>query len=76
MQLSAIPVTIDILDENDNTPVFERPSYKAVITENRKVGSSVIQVKAVDSDFGLNGKVSYKIVGGDGKFEINSETGI
>ena len=73
---TAVPVIIGVTDDNDNAPAFENPSYNAMVTENKKVGSSVIQVRAKDPDFGPNGKVSYSLERANGFFAINAETGI
>eukprot|EP00795_Rhopilema_esculentum_P002535 gene2535-730_t len=73
---SAVPVIIDVEDENDNAPAFEKPNYYALITENRKVGSSLIQVVAKDSDSGLNGAIRYSMTDGQGIFAMNPNTGL
>ena len=75
-QSSAVPAIIEVEDENDNAPAFEKPDYYALITENRKVGSSLIQVVAKDSDSGLNGAIRYSMTNGQGIFEINPNTGM
>lgn len=37
-------VTINILDENDNSPVFDPKQYSASVPENASIGASVLQV--------------------------------
>lgn len=37
-------ITIDILDENDNSPVFDPKQYSASVPENASIGASVLQV--------------------------------
>ena len=43
-------VVIEIIDENDNSPVFSQVSYQASVMENIPIGSPVIQVTATDGD--------------------------
>ena len=70
-------VTVQVFDENDNTPEFTNKNYLARISENTKVGSEVATVFAIDDDFEENGRVDYSIIGGDRlhHFVINSTTG-
>ena len=41
---------IRVVDVNDNSPVFEQPSYSADVREDAPLGSSVLRVRATDSD--------------------------
>lgn len=68
---------IEILNENDNIPLTERPLYFATIPEASPAGTNVIQLVADDDDIDPNQKIHYKIVSGDpeGFFFINSSTG-
>ena len=63
---SLVNVTIRILDENDNTPVFKfpsQPSSKATISTSHAVGEVVCTVEATDEDGpGENSKISYSII--------------
>ncbi|XP_062851172.1 protocadherin alpha-8-like [Trichomycterus rosablanca] len=54
-----IQIIVDVLDVNDNSPVFTKDSYSAKIVENAPIGTTVIQVNATDTDDGLNGEVFY-----------------
>jgi len=54
-------VTIVIDDINDNAPVFTQRVYRAVMSENYAVGTSVISVSATDADIGSNGKLMYSL---------------
>lgn len=40
-------ITISILDENDNSPVFDPKHYSASVPENASIGASVLQVSCV-----------------------------
>ncbi|KAL2077329.1 hypothetical protein ACEWY4_026833 [Coilia grayii] len=52
-------ITVDVLDVNDNMPVFTKDVYSANLNENSPVGTTVIQVNATDLDDGPNGEVFY-----------------
>ncbi|KAL2077644.1 hypothetical protein ACEWY4_027148 [Coilia grayii] len=54
-------LTVRVLDENDNPPVFSKTLYKTSFKENNKPGSQVLTVEASDVDLDLSGKVSYSI---------------
>ncbi|XP_062281571.1 protocadherin alpha-3-like [Scomber scombrus] len=75
-----VEIYIDVLDVNDNMPVFTKDTYAAVLQENAPVGTAVIQVNATDLDDGANGEVVYSF-GSDVKskirevFDIDSVTG-
>jgi hypothetical protein len=45
-----IPVVVDIVDLNDNRPVFESNHYEFLIDENSSINTLIGQVKAVDLD--------------------------
>ncbi|XP_033829873.1 protocadherin alpha-3-like [Periophthalmus magnuspinnatus] len=74
-------VVINVLDINDNAPIFSQSLYKATIYENVKIGTSIITFNATDLDEGLNGEVLYSLSrAGRGKqidvFEIDEKTGL
>ncbi|XP_064209160.1 protocadherin alpha-3-like isoform X6 [Anguilla rostrata] len=52
-------VTITVLDNNDNRPVFSQEVYSTTLQENVLVGTVVIQVNATDLDEGTNGDIEY-----------------
>lgn len=54
-------MTIVIVDENDETPMFDRPEYVASVRENNRVGDYVTEVRAVDRDLHGNGEISYSV---------------
>ncbi|XP_077957353.1 protocadherin gamma-A5 isoform X26 [Gasterosteus aculeatus] len=72
-------IVISVLDANDNAPVFNQPTYKALVTENSPVGTVVGSVSASDADQGTNGKITYSITNtfDDVRkvFKIDSENG-
>ncbi|KAM9356594.1 protocadherin alpha-8-like [Symphorus nematophorus] len=52
-------ILVNVLDINDNPPVFTQDVYSVMLDENAPVGTTVIQVNATDLDEGANGKVVY-----------------
>ncbi|KAM9740729.1 protocadherin alpha-8-like [Menidia menidia] len=72
---------INVLDNNDNVPIFSKPLYKTSITENAPFGSSIIEVTATDNDEGQNGEISYSLSSQDqdhvlNLFQINEHSGL
>ncbi|XP_038556229.1 protocadherin alpha-8-like [Micropterus salmoides] len=55
----AIEIIVDVLDVNDNSPVFTNELYSATLKENVPFGTVVIQVNATDFDQGANGEIIY-----------------
>nr|XP_057919074.1 protocadherin alpha-3-like isoform X13 [Doryrhamphus excisus] len=52
-------ILINVLDVNDNAPVFYKDVYSVLLSENAPLGTTVIQVNATDLDEGSNGDVVY-----------------
>uniref|UniRef100_A0A8C5VN13 Protocadherin 11 X-linked n=1 Tax=Microcebus murinus TaxID=30608 RepID=A0A8C5VN13_MICMU len=73
-------VTINVVDVNDNKPVFVVPpsnySYELVLPSTNP-GTVVFKVVAVDNDTGMNAELRYSIVGGNTRdlFIIDQTTG-
>lgn len=40
-------IIVNILDENDNSPVFDPKQYSASVAENASIGAMVLQVKII-----------------------------
>ncbi|XP_065146661.1 protocadherin gamma-C5-like isoform X27 [Paramisgurnus dabryanus] len=55
-------ITVNILDVNDNPPVFSEPVYTVYIKENTAPGSILASVTASDLDTGENAKIVYSIL--------------
>ncbi|CAP33911.2 Protein CBG15736 [Caenorhabditis briggsae] len=53
--------SIEIVDANDNAPVFTRSRYTASVSANVSIGSNIITVQATDADIGENSRISYEI---------------
>ncbi|ROL54390.1 Protocadherin Fat 3 [Anabarilius grahami] len=59
--MSVVDVEVKVLDVNDNKPLFETSSYVAMVMEGMPRGTRVIQVRALDPDWGSNGQVNYSL---------------
>ncbi|XP_057205148.1 protocadherin alpha-13-like isoform X13 [Triplophysa rosa] len=76
----SIEILIDVLDVNDNVPVFTKETYTVTLNENAPVGTTILRVNATDSDKGQNGEVVYALGSNVNNnlrnlFEVNSVTG-
>uniref|UniRef100_A0A8C6VP14 Cadherin 6 n=1 Tax=Nothobranchius furzeri TaxID=105023 RepID=A0A8C6VP14_NOTFU len=70
---------IKIHDINDNEPRFTKDPYMASVPEMSDVGTSVIQVTAIDADdatYGNSARVVYSILEGQPYFSVDPETGL
>uniref|UniRef100_A0A673ZTN7 Protocadherin-16 n=1 Tax=Salmo trutta TaxID=8032 RepID=A0A673ZTN7_SALTR len=70
-------VRVDLLDINDNRPVFYPVSYAVSLSSQSAPGTSVVKVTALDPDTGENGRVTYRTVPGGNSpfFTLNKDTG-
>ncbi|XP_037117184.1 protocadherin gamma-A3-like isoform X11 [Syngnathus acus] len=59
------PVTIEVLDVNDNAPTFENRHLEFEISELAALGSRFVLESAYDADEGVNGLQSYILTPGD-----------
>ncbi|GAB6020348.1 hypothetical protein CHUAL_003060 [Chamberlinius hualienensis] len=69
-------VELTVADVNDNSPIFDKVSYEASVSEDAPVGTSVLVIKASDDDQGLNGRVRYTLGVTDGAFSLDPTSGI
>ncbi|KAI3351199.1 hypothetical protein L3Q82_005754 [Scortum barcoo] len=74
-------LVINVLDINDNIPIFSEKLYKTKIPENTPLGTTVVAVNATDADEGLNSEIVYSLRSKDQDhvldiFEIESQTGV
>ncbi len=58
-QVAIKHIHIEVVDVNDNAPVFNQKSYAAEVRENNPVGAAIVQVNATDKDSGINAEIIY-----------------
>ncbi|XP_067292429.1 cadherin EGF LAG seven-pass G-type receptor 1 [Pseudorasbora parva] len=70
-------VVIQVVDINDNAPMFVSTPFQASVLENVPVGYSVIHIQAIDADSGDNAHLEYKLTDTSPgfPFTINNNTG-
>nr|XP_015208138.1 PREDICTED: cadherin EGF LAG seven-pass G-type receptor 1 isoform X2 [Lepisosteus oculatus] len=70
-------VVVQVVDVNDNAPMFVSTPFQATVLENVPVGHSVIHIQAVDADSGENSRLQYRLTDmpQDFPFAINNSTG-
>lgn len=71
-------VLVQVLDVNDNAPLFTTGHLQESILEDEEVGHTITRVQAFDADDGLNSALIYSIIEApEGlPFVIDKETGI
>ncbi|XP_077387625.1 protocadherin alpha-C2-like isoform X4 [Festucalex cinctus] len=52
-------IIVQVLDTNDNAPLFDKSIYNVKIMENSPIGSLVIDLNATDLDEGSNSDLTY-----------------
>ncbi|KAL1771700.1 cadherin-23 isoform X2 [Sigmodon hispidus] len=70
-----IPVYLEIVDINDNNPIFDQSSYQEAVFEDVTVGTVILRVTATDADSGNFALIEYSLGDGEGKFAIHPNTG-
>ncbi|XP_067443425.1 cadherin EGF LAG seven-pass G-type receptor 2 isoform X2 [Thunnus thynnus] len=70
-------VTVQVLDVNDNAPIFVSTPFQATVLENVPLGYSIIHIQAVDADSGDNSRLEYRLTETTPHFPftINNSTG-
>ncbi|XP_063731799.1 protocadherin alpha-5-like isoform X3 [Eleginops maclovinus] len=74
-------IEINVLDNNDNAPVFSSTLYKVKTLENIPIGTVVFTLNATDADEGTNSEIVYSLRNKDQDhildiFKIDPDTGI
>ncbi|XP_018650582.1 cadherin-related [Schistosoma mansoni] len=58
---ATMTITLQILDENDNEPIFDKPLYKVTFKENSPRNTKIIQMHATDKDIEENAQIYYSL---------------
>jgi len=76
-RISEAHLTLQLIDVNDNAPVFSQDGYSAQLNESVLPFTEVVTVQATDADTGDFGRVSYSLQGeGVNEFMIDETTGV
>ncbi|XP_034398987.1 protocadherin alpha-2-like isoform X4 [Cyclopterus lumpus] len=75
-----LEISINVIDANDNIPIFSKSLHKVRVPENTYIGTVVIKLNATDLDEGMNSKILYSFIkrgniDPSNMFDLNSETG-
>lgn len=74
---TAVNLTINVLDDNDNFPQFSDMEYTVFVPDNTRTDHFVFGAKAHDNDIGKNSQITYYLEGKDAnKFMIVPDTGV
>ncbi|CDQ76454.1 unnamed protein product [Oncorhynchus mykiss] len=73
-------IVVNVIDVNDNSPVFSKPLYKVRVHENAPFGTNILTLTATDLDESVNGEIVYSFLkrgnlDPSNMFAINSDTG-
>ncbi|XP_064636197.1 protocadherin Fat 1-like isoform X4 [Lineus longissimus] len=80
-----VRIVINVVDHNDHAPVFQSEEFKGSIFETAAIGTSVVQLQAIDRDKGKNAEITFSIISAPpwidtsnvgGMFKIDSKSGI
>ncbi|CAH8605984.1 unnamed protein product [Dicrocoelium dendriticum] len=75
---ATLTISLTIVDQNDNRPVFEQSHYEAILEENSEIGTRIIQVHANDADKEMHARPTYRLLQNtlfSPVFAIEPETG-
>ncbi|XP_049837416.1 fat-like cadherin-related tumor suppressor homolog isoform X3 [Schistocerca gregaria] len=75
---SQLEVLVEVLNQNDNTPMTTEPVYYPQMAEGSPPGTPVLRITASDHDRDPSQKLSFRISAGnpDNLFVIDSDTGV
>ncbi|XP_056238327.1 protocadherin alpha-5-like isoform X11 [Seriola aureovittata] len=76
----SLEIHVNVIDANDNAPIFSKSLYKVRVGENAAQGTAVMKLNATDLDEGMNSKILYSLIKRGNIdpsiiFDLNSETG-
>lgn len=75
---SRVELFIQVLDENDNSPIFMAEPSRLLLPEDMPIGTQVTVIEAQDADSGEYGKITYLLdrLSSQGKFSLDADTGV
>ena len=77
LQTSSV-VSVDVVDLNDNPPVFDSNVYSISVPENSILNTPIFEIPATDSDSTSNSELRYTILAGNlgAKFAVGETSGV
>lgn len=70
-------ISVRVEDQNDNEPRFELTKYTTKVDEDVPIGFHILQVKAIDPDWGINAKIMYSLANeSHWLFTIDNKSGV
>ena len=69
-----VTISVAIVDQNDQPPIFPKPSYEVSVQEDAGIGTSVGEFTATDADIGDNARLDYFISSGDASHIFKMES--
>ncbi|XP_026214080.1 protocadherin alpha-2-like [Anabas testudineus] len=75
-----LQILVNVLDVNDNSPLFSKTLYKVQVAENTNIGTTLLTLTATDLDGGVNSQLVYsfserRLSNIDDKFSLDENTG-
>lgn len=68
-------LAVNVLDVNDNPPLFSQPRYVLSIPENTEIDKRIFKVQANDSDLDDNGMIKYSLLTFTNLFKVDEISG-
>ncbi|XP_067306556.1 protocadherin Fat 4 [Pseudorasbora parva] len=74
-ELTRVRVYVNVIDVNDNPPVFSQNAFSVSVPEDSPVGRCFLSLNVSDPDEGINGEVDLVVASGnlENTFNINQE---
>ena len=69
-------ITINVVDENDNNPIFSASTYRQSIGENSREGSVIEILQATDADSTSNAELVFSLLERTDVFKVDNSSGI
>ncbi|XP_078578476.1 cadherin-related family member 1-like isoform X1 [Branchiostoma floridae x Branchiostoma japonicum] len=76
IQSSTTVLIVNVVDQDDQPPLFLGQPFSTQVNEDTPVGTSIITINARDGDYGIDNPIVYSTEGDDGTFSIDSTTGV
>ncbi|XP_043982187.1 protocadherin alpha-2-like isoform X9 [Gambusia affinis] len=80
LKSGSMQILVNVIDANDNSPLFSKSLYKVSVSENTPVGTTILKLNATDLDEGPHAHITYFLMGGgtvdsSRKFSVIPESG-